>query len=286
MNPKILFIEGNPGSGKTTFSKRLSETLSSQGYRVKSYQEGDLHPIDLAWIAILDSNTFKRALKAYPMLKEDILKYSKKIDDSYYLAYTKVDYQIAPKSYYETMAEYEIFKENNLDIFFSAYKKLYLDFARMIEPNTIYIFECILIQNHINQLILRHNLDKEAMIRYFKDLINPLLPYQPLLLFIKQLDVRKSIEKVSIERKSYDLSKFPDWITRVIDYIKAMPYGQSMGYKDYESIIQYFKDRQTKTLDLLKKLPINYEVFNLNDDYDDTFEAIKVAVDKSISKPN
>ncbi|MEC9484926.1 MAG: adenylyl-sulfate kinase [Candidatus Izemoplasma sp.] len=78
----IIFIEGNPGSGKTTYAKRLKTTLENKGYKVKQYQEGDLHPIDLAWCAIVDESTYVDILNRYPMLENDIKQYTKHIDDN------------------------------------------------------------------------------------------------------------------------------------------------------------------------------------------------------------
>jgi deoxyadenosine/deoxycytidine kinase len=275
MKPKIIMIEGNPGSGKTTFSRRLKETLVNNNYNVESFQEGELHPIDLAWIARLDEKTYLKTLEAYPMLKEDIIKHTKKVDDLYLVAYTRVDYNVAPKAFYEEMGSYEIFKEKTLEPFFKAYQSLYQAFSKSIKDDTIYIFECVYIQNHINELLLKHNLEKEAIFSYFKTLIEPIKAFEPLILFINQANVKASIDRIASERLSPDKSKFPDWIERVIDYIKSMPYGESKGYKDYDSIITYFEHRQTLTNDLLKALPVHHHTVQLHQDYDHVFEALK-----------
>jgi len=275
MQGKIIFIEGNPGSGKTTFSRRLSKSLKNQGYHVKHFQEGDLHPIDLAWCAIVDEKKYEDFQHKYPLLKEDMIKHSKRLGKQWIIAYTRVDFRKATKAFYDEMEQYEIYRSKTLKPFKDLHEKLWTSFSQKLKEDTIYIFECVFIQNHINELILKYNLPFKEAYHYFVDLIQPLLPFHPLLFFIKQSDVKASIERVSAERKSPDPDKVAHWIDRVVDYITHMPYAKALSYTDYESVTQYFIDRQNLTIDILKDLNINHHILNLENDYDKIFEDIQ-----------
>ena len=83
---KIIFIEGLPGSGKTTIAKKLSDYLNDIGEKSVFYREGDLHPVDLTWIAILTEEELDSLISRYPTLTEAILGNIKKFKDKYHLA--------------------------------------------------------------------------------------------------------------------------------------------------------------------------------------------------------
>ncbi|MBN2884106.1 MAG: hypothetical protein JXN10_11300, partial [Clostridia bacterium] len=49
MNPggvmnRLILLEGIPGSGKTTYARRLEEYFTENGLRAKCYLEGENHP--------------------------------------------------------------------------------------------------------------------------------------------------------------------------------------------------------------------------------------------------
>lgn len=278
MSTNIIFIEGNPGSGKSTFAKRLESTLLSQGKKVKMYQEGDLHPIDLAWCAILNAVEYQALLDEFPSLKEEILKFTQKIEDQYIIAYTKVNHNIASNAFYERMRAFEIYRSESLSVFQMAHQKLWQAFPFKIEPNTIYIFECVFIQNHINELILKYNLPYEDILAYFNELMAPLIQYHPKVVFIEQADVKKSIMGVADKRRTNDPTRFRDWIDLVIEYIENMPYAKALGYTELEGIIQYFIDRQTLSLKIIDRLNVKVNVIKLEDSYDETFNQLLAVV--------
>lgn len=277
---KIIFIEGNPGSGKTSFSQRLKADLTKRGYQVKHFQEGDLHPIDLAWCAILNESMFKDIQLRYPDLNDDIIRFTKKVNDHYIFAYTKVDYHKATKAFYQEMETYEIYRSNDMTDFKKAHMELWQSFSEERQKDKVYIFECIYLQNHINQLMLKYDLSNQETILYFKDLMNPLIDDQPHLFFIFQDDVEAVIKRISEERRTNDKDKFQDWIDRVVGYIGAMPNAKKNNYIDYQGTIQYFKDRQRLSIEILEHLPLEHTCVTLKDDYEIVYNKIK---DKTLS---
>ncbi len=62
----IIIIEGLPGSGKTTFAQQLYDDLKALGKNPKRFLEGEMHPIDFAWIAVLTDEQYQALLKDYP----------------------------------------------------------------------------------------------------------------------------------------------------------------------------------------------------------------------------
>jgi len=56
MNYKIIFVEGLPGTGKTTLTEQISNSLREKGIPVKMLQEGDRIPSNFNNIAGIPKN--------------------------------------------------------------------------------------------------------------------------------------------------------------------------------------------------------------------------------------
>ncbi len=268
---KIILVEGLPGSGKTTFTKRLKEYYTELGIKVKSYNEGDLHPIDLAWCSILDSSTYFKLLEKHNKYKDQIIKQSKKVKGKYIVAYTKLRVDDQDVSIYDDYSKYEIYKENDLDLFLQAHLELWDKFE---SEDTLYIFECIFLQNHINELILKHNKDQSFMVEYFNKLVASISKSNPILFYVKQNNIDQTLNRIIEERKS-DNPNYKDWIELVDDYLKTTRYAAELNYTGSDGVVRYFKDRRDIELDIIPSLEMVSLIFELDEDYDKVFEEMK-----------
>lgn len=266
---KCIFIEGLPGSGKTTNAKILANAYKNKGYKVSVYNEGDLHPIDLAWCSIMDEPTFQHYLNKYSDKKQDILSYSKKRGDQIITAYTKVHFE-NKTSFYDDFSKYEIFRTNDYTFFKETYQKLWSSF---IPSEDIYIFECIFLQNHINELILKYDLTTSEMIDYFKDLLAS-LNCDFTVHYIKQDNIKSTIGHIIEERRSQS-PHHKDWIDLVIEYFTTTKYGKEKDYLGLDGAFRYFSDRQNLELEILSKLDIDYHIHTLSNDYTEIGKSIK-----------
>ncbi|MFW5838529.1 MAG: hypothetical protein ACOC1L_07115 [Bacillota bacterium] len=274
MRPIAIFIEGLPGSGKTTFAKRLKPSFIKQGYRVKQFNEGNLNPIDLAWCALLTKEKFNAMIKKYPLLKDEFFTHSVILNDMYVFAFTQCNRTHTTKAFYEDMEQYEIYRTTDIDYFRSMHLRLWKQFDKNAEDNTIYIFESIYIQNHINELLLKYDYTDDAIQKYLNTLMNSFHRVNPILCHIEQKHVDMTIGKLAKERISNDKSKYNDWIDNVITYIKNQPYAKKYNYTNYKGIIDFFKARQDKTIVTLPKLSITQFNYILDDNYDDIYNAL------------
>ena len=59
---KNIFIEGVPGTGKSTLLNRLAQERPE--YR--AYREGDLSPVELAWCSYMTKDAYEAVLRRYP----------------------------------------------------------------------------------------------------------------------------------------------------------------------------------------------------------------------------
>ncbi len=269
-----LFIEGLPGSGKTTFSRRLEEVLSADDIRVKRYSEGDLHPLDLAWIAIMNEKDYRFYLEKYHDLADKIKAHTIKEDGNYLVAYMKIPLENHHQNFDADFGAFEIYRTKDIDAFKKMHLKRWLRFAQTRDPNTLYIFECVFLQNHINELLLNFNLTETEIHVYLNALLSTLKPMQSILYYIEQADVENRIAFVSEQRKTNNKALFKDWIDLVIAYIAKQKNAQKMGYTGYEGILAYFKRRQAVEVKLLPHLKTNTHTVRLTDDYDIPFQEI------------
>ncbi|AUD63726.1 hypothetical protein BK010_09030 [Tenericutes bacterium MO-XQ] len=275
MKHQLLFIEGLPGSGKTTFAKKLKKYYESKGIRVVQFSEGDLHPIDLAWCTIMDKDQFDNILKKYPVLKDEILRLTKKEDDKFITAYTRVRHEEVSQAFYDDMKSFEIYRTSDLNTFLETHLKRYEYFSNHYDRDTLYIFECIFLQNHITELILNYNQSKEEIIDYFKKLIKPLLKLNPTIFYIYQNNIKHIFNKTIEERRTDQPDKYRDWIDEVVIYLESTHFAKTLNFLGKEGMLRYGKYRQNLEQKVMKKLGLDYEVFELDRDYDQVFEQMK-----------
>ena len=103
--PKILFIEGVSGVGKSTLVSRLTERLRGQGYSVKNWVEFDFtNPIDFYCTAVVSSGEYEDLCRRYPASVEALRRYTVAADDDI----LKVEKYILKRSRYSNADFIEI----------------------------------------------------------------------------------------------------------------------------------------------------------------------------------
>ena len=263
---KAYFIEGIPGSGKTTNAKELYDYLSAQGKSVELYNEGDLHPIDLAWCSITDIDTFTELTENHSVYRDQILNHSKFIGDIVITAYTKVRVVDKDASFYDDFSPYEIYRTKDFQYFKDTHLTLWEKFNETHDKDKIYIFECIFLQNHINELILKFSLSEDEMLQYFQDLMDSISDIEKEIIYISPKNVKQTFDSVINERRSNN-ENYKDWIELVIEYFEKSKYGKKLGYIGYEGALKYFVDRQEIEKRLLEKLSVKSTILELDSDY-------------------
>ncbi|PAT02253.1 hypothetical protein CI105_02610 [Candidatus Izimaplasma bacterium ZiA1] len=281
---KLFIIEGLPGSGKSTFSKRLKHDLEKLGYRVVQHNEGDLHPIDLSWISIVPKEKFQQLLIKYMPYQDEIIKKSREEKNSILTAYTQVKIDSHDIAFFQDFSKYEIYKFNDLNIFLNEHLKLYNRFNNEYQEKTVYLFECVFLQNHINELILKYGLEFDNIKMYINTLYNELPLIKPQILYIKQKNVEDTIKRISLSRTS-DNPLRKDWIDYVVEYFESTRYFKSLGYSGKKGVIDYFLHRQKIELSLLEEPNLDNSVFELDNDYDETYIELYKYVISQLKSP-
>ena len=273
---KLILVEGLPGTGKTTFSRKIYDYIS-KSKEAYLYQEGDAHPADLAWCACIPQEEVPQIIKRFP-------EYQKPMEEVMYFedGYAIIPYikfPIKDQDFFKLMESYEVYDNR---VGFEKFKNLNLKrwtrFAEMaLKDKDIHIFECAFLQNHITELLLFHCMEAESILAYLLDHIKPVLPLEPVVLYLSQASVEEGLKKIS-EIRVNDLGE-KIWMERVLAYIEDSPYGKANQLKGFDGFVEFFQRRKSIEESVLSKLPIKvYRIENPDKDYEVAWQKIQTII--------
>ncbi len=124
-------------------------------------------------------------------------------------------------------------------------------FVKNADRDTIYVFNCIFLQNPMCETMMRFGMVKEDSLKYIAEIAEIIKPLQPVVLYIDQPDVKGAIDKVLDERGD-------DWLNAVTDYHVSQGYGKQNNLHGYEGYIACLEERKNRELYILQQLDVNY----------------------------
>lgn len=124
-------------------------------------------------------------------------------------------------------------------------------FTEQADKNTIYVFNCIFLQNPMCETMMRFGMDYSASKDYITGIAEIIKPLNPVIIYINQPNVKESIDSVLNERGN-------DWLNAVIDYHISQGYGKQNELSGYEGYIQCLEERKSRELKILQSLDIDY----------------------------
>lgn len=126
-------------------------------------------------------------------------------------------------------------------------------FAKWAEKEeAIYIFECAFMQNQIVELFLCSAKPYEQIKNHMNKLVSTVKNLNPLLIYLSQPDVAKTIAHVGAERHSDAF----DWLTQFISYSENTPYAKAHNLQGLAGAIAMQEQRKQIELALLQELPL------------------------------
>jgi hypothetical protein len=263
-NHKLILIEGIPGSGKSTFARRIAEWYRNRGTAVNLYIEGQSHPADLGWNACVPIAEYGVILRRYERLKDEIARNTVFEDDTAIVAYTLI--KTDDRDFYKELESFEVYDGRAPD---ERFCKLHYDRWRSFGQNAAgseerNIFECAFLQNHVNEFLFWRDAGEDAIIEHHNRLIDFVKCLSPVLIYLSQPDIRETIGRTARERVSQEHG---NWIDRCVAYCENSPYGKRHNIKGYDGIIEFFAVRKQLEMKILRQLSIPHIVIE-NADYD------------------
>jgi hypothetical protein len=251
--PKLILVEGIPGSGKTTTARLASDWLEQHGHRPALFLEGDwTHPADYESVACLEEGEYAGLQARFPAYVDFLWKHARLENGEWFFSYRKMQHEHgeqAPDLLFEALARFEIY-----DLPAEKHQRLmrqgWQNFAdRALADEFIYVFECCFLQNPTTTLLARHNLPIESVHHHLLALAESIQPLQPRIIYLAPQNPRAALENIRKERSQ-------EWADYVTWYLTGQDYGKKHGLSGFEGVIHFYIIRQALELAILPALPM------------------------------
>ena len=270
MKHHLYFIEGLPGTGKTTRAEKLAGELAAQGLKVFPIRECEKNPLDLARCAILTEAEFQMLRKSLGAEKESSLAVkleaaSEHAEGSVYVFYpalfgnpelTAIAMKLRSRDVYNGHYSFETFRREHL--------KRWQSFAASADAEkTAYIADAILLQSPLFELMGYYELSPEDIFQYISELLSQVQKLSPVVSYTRVTDVPAAMGNICAIRKR----EGDRWEKGIYQWMENAPYCRHRNYHGFDGLCAFMKDRQNLELQILEKRKIPYEIFDYHADF-------------------
>ncbi len=236
------FVEGLQGSGKSTLVKRLSEKYPD--YR--AICEGDYSPVELAWCAYVDKETYEGILEKYNAIRNEIQEKSYPEDDHMIICYTKIITDIP--GFHKDLERYEIYN-GRLDE--ECFKEVVLRRLRNWNGDNN-IFECSLFQNIVEDMILFQKKTDQQIVDFYWEVKEALSGKEYQIMYLEAGNIASNIDVIRKERSDDKGNEM--WFPLMKQYFDNCPYSKEKGLSGTEALLEHFRHRQELELRICREV--------------------------------
>lgn len=123
------------------------------------------------------------------------------------------------------------------------------EFVSQADRGTVYVFNCIFLQNPMCETMMRFGMPESASRDYIAEIAEIIAPLHLCIIYLDSPDVRASVDAVLAERGQ-------EWLQFVIDYHVNQGYGLQQQLSGYEGYIKCLEERRQRELRILQTLEI------------------------------
>ncbi|MGN1135924.1 MAG: hypothetical protein ACI4SF_06875 [Oscillospiraceae bacterium] len=239
-NCRLIIVEGIPGSGKSTASKYAAEIAAKAGKKAAWTDEGTGdHPADYEFHSFivqdklaLFSEDEKALINACCVQKEN----------GVVVPLNKVSGEL-----FEKLLSFKIYDGLDWETEKPMMLKKWSEFAENAQKDTVYIFNCCLLQNPMCETMMRFGYGEEISKEYIQNILERTSDLAPAVIYLKQNDVRSVIDNIFTERPE-------SWQNDVINYHINGAYGKEHDLTGKGGYISCLEERQRRELQILESL--------------------------------
>jgi len=224
---RLVIVEGLPCSGKSTVSAGIAEYLGGNN-RVCFVDEGTgQHPADYEFHALapIEANSSERRIVSLASVSDE---------------------------QFERLLSFKIYDGlpwmTERPLMLEKWKQ----FVREADPQTVYVFNCVLLQNPMCETMMRFGFEEKDSQEYIGEIVQIIRKLNPLVVYLKNDDLEDTIQKASVQR--------PGWLDGVIAYHENGIYGKRICAKGFDGYIRCLAERQRRELRILSNLPLDWIV--------------------------
>lgn len=271
MEHKLYFIEGIPGSGKTTRTEKLLESFQQQQRSVVCFYECEKNEMDLARYAILTADEYERLRqKIADKEREDQLppgKILRAVDEQtdcmgndVYIAFQTLYDNPETDSIAYALSKIDVYNgHSSFEQFRTEHLKRWKAFAhKAANGDRVYICDAILFQSPLFELLGYFDMPEDSIYKYISELAACVKDLNPIVYYNRVHNVPK-LTKITCNIRKDDSDK---WERGFYKWMEVTPYFQKRNYLGFDGMCAFFKERQAIELALLDKLNIPYVLYD------------------------
>ena len=237
-----VFVEGLQGSGKSTLVRRICEMNRCYA----PVMEGEYSPVELAWCAYVREDTYSDILDRYSSISSLIEENTFREGDKRIICYTRIGTDVP--GFYSDLEQYEIY---NGRIPYEEFRSVLLTRYRNWHDDGK-VYECSLLQNTVEDMILFRQKDDDAILGFYRDIRQALEGKQYRLIYLETEDIRSSIGTVRRERVDGEGNE--RWFSEVMKYFNESAYAKAHGLRDFDGFAEHLEHRQQLELRICREI--------------------------------
>lgn len=260
---RLFIIEGTPCSGKSTLSAYVANELKKK-YNVCFVDEGTgNHPADFEFHSLLKEKDFVNFSKSE---MTEINSVSEKFGEDLIVPLSCVKDELFNK-----LLCFKIYDFLPWDTEYPVMLKKWENFVRNSDDDTVYVFNCVLLQNPMCETMMRFGFSFDQSLKYIDKIVQLIKPLEPVLIYIKNDNIADSVRKVSVEREG--------WLDEVVKYHINGEYGKSINANGFDGYIACLEERQRRELEIIKYSDIQSLILdNPQRNWQDTYKKVSAYI--------
>lgn len=252
----LIFVEGVPGTGKSTAAHGLAEWLRSTGRAADYWPEGRTdHPVDFEDVAVLSDGAWERIVARFPTWQEELLGVTSRQGEISLVRHPHAEDLPA-----ELVEELRHFDAYDGAITAALHTRVLTEnwrrFGSRPSPAAVQLWECVLLQNPACALLATFDEGEAAFQEHVVGLVEAVASQRPALIYLDPGDPADVLRNAAAHRPAA-------WLDMAIRYHTERKYGLRHGLRGFEGYVEFMRYRRDVELRLLPHLPLPTLVVDL-----------------------